>query len=79
MARPAPGSPYRRFLAGLDYVLNGQGIAPHPNLTRWVEEQIEAWIKAQLAADARIRRAESEGSKVTTNRSSRAAERARPP
>lgn len=31
---------YRRLLAGLDYTLNGQGIAPHPNLTRWVEEQI---------------------------------------
>jgi len=48
--RIAGAGPYRRFLAGLDYVLNDQGIAPHPNLTRWIEEQIEAWIKTQLAA-----------------------------
>lgn len=42
--RIAGAGPYRRLLAGLDYTLNGQGIAPHPNLTRWVEEQIEGWI-----------------------------------
>jgi sirohydrochlorin ferrochelatase len=35
--------PYRKWLSGLDYTLNGQGIATHPNLTRWVEEQIEEW------------------------------------
>ncbi len=43
--------PYRRMLAGLDYVLNGRGIAPHRNLTRWVEEQIETWIGTDLAAE----------------------------
>jgi len=48
--RIAGAGPYRRFLAGLDYVLNDQGIAPHPNLTRWVEEQIETWIKTELAS-----------------------------
>lgn len=48
--RIAGAGPDRRVLAGLDYVLNDQGIAPHPNLTRWIEEQIEAWIKTQLAA-----------------------------
>jgi hypothetical protein len=25
-------------------VLNDQGIAPHPNLTRWIEKEIEHWI-----------------------------------
>lgn len=48
--RIAGAGPYRRFLTGLDYVLNGLGIAPHPNLTRWVEEQIQAWIKTELAS-----------------------------
>ncbi len=38
-----PG-PARRYLHGLDYVLNDQGIAPHPNLTRWIEKEIEHWI-----------------------------------
>lgn len=38
-----PG-PYRRFLQGLVYVLNDRGIAPHPNLTRWIEKIIEGWI-----------------------------------
>ena len=44
-----PG-PYRRLLSGLDYVLNDRGIAPHPNLTRWMEAQIDAWMRDQLAA-----------------------------
>ncbi|HEX7125470.1 MAG TPA: hypothetical protein VF406_06770 [Thermodesulfobacteriota bacterium] len=44
-----PG-PYRRLLSGLDYVLNDRGIAPHPNLTRWMEAQIEAWMRDQLAS-----------------------------
>lgn len=35
--------PYRKLLSGLDYTLNDRGIASHPNLTRWVEEQIEKW------------------------------------
>lgn len=47
--RIAGAGPYRRMLAGLDYVLNGRGVAPHPNLTRWVEEQIETWIGTELA------------------------------
>jgi sirohydrochlorin ferrochelatase len=35
--------PYRKLLSGLDYTLNDRGIATHPNLTRWVEKQIEEW------------------------------------
>lgn len=28
---------YAEYLEGLDYVMNGQGLIPHANLTRWVE------------------------------------------
>lgn len=42
--------PYRKLLSGLDYTLNDRGIATHPNLTRWMEEQIQAWIKTELAS-----------------------------
>ena len=31
--------PYRRVLEGLDYVSNGLGLLPHPQVTRWIQEQ----------------------------------------
>ncbi|MFQ5534081.1 MAG: hypothetical protein ACE5EM_04570 [Sphingomonadales bacterium] len=34
--------PYRQYLDGLDYVLDGRGLAPHSNLTRWAEKGVEA-------------------------------------
>lgn len=36
--------PYKRLLDGSDYVLSDQGFAPHPNLTRWLENGIERTI-----------------------------------
>ncbi len=33
--------PYRRLLQGLDFTLNGKGLVPHPNMTRWLEQEIE--------------------------------------
>jgi hypothetical protein len=41
--RPAGAGPYRRMLDGLNYTLNGTGLAPHPNLTKWMEKEIEEW------------------------------------
>jgi sirohydrochlorin ferrochelatase len=38
--------PYARLLAGSTYVMNDQGFAPHPNLTRWLETGIERTITA---------------------------------
>lgn len=38
--------PYKRLLDGSDYVLSDQGFAPHPNLTRWLENGIERTIAA---------------------------------
>ncbi len=32
--------PYPRLLEGLEFTLNGQGLVPHPNITRWLEEGI---------------------------------------
>lgn len=32
--------PYKKLLAGLDYVLNAKGLA-YPSLGRWLEEEIE--------------------------------------
>ena len=31
--------PYRRVLEGLDYVSNGLGLLPHPQVTHWIQEQ----------------------------------------
>lgn len=33
--------PYAKVLAGLDYVSDGQGLLPHPNVTAWIEQQIK--------------------------------------
>lgn len=35
---------YDEHLEGLDYVMNGRGLIPHPNFTRWVEKTLEAGI-----------------------------------
>lgn len=34
--------PYARVLRDLDYVSDGQGLLPHPNVTIWIEQQIRA-------------------------------------
>ncbi len=45
--------PYKKLLAGLDYVLNDRGLA-HPLLSRWLEEEVEktaaALASPQLSA-----------------------------
>ena len=37
--------PYKHFLKGLNFKMNSKGLAPHPNLTRWLEQGIESVIK----------------------------------
>jgi protoheme ferro-lyase len=37
--------PYNHFLKGLNYEMNSKGLAPHPNLTKWLEKGIELVIK----------------------------------
>lgn len=34
--------PYAQALDGLDYVSDGKGLIPHPAVTRWIEDQINA-------------------------------------
>jgi hypothetical protein len=34
--------PYKHFLEGLKFDMNSKGLAPHPNLTRWLEKGIES-------------------------------------
>jgi len=41
--RIAGAGPYQKYLKGLDYIFNGTGIAPHPNLTRWIEQEVDRW------------------------------------
>lgn len=36
--RVAGFGPYREVLAGLDYVADGRGFCPHPNMTRWLRD-----------------------------------------
>ena len=37
--------PYKHFLKGLNFEMNSKGLAPHPNLTRWLEKGIKSLIK----------------------------------
>ena len=37
--------PYKHFLKGLNFEMNSKGLAPHPNLTRWLEKGIELAIR----------------------------------
>lgn len=39
--RVAGFGPYRGVLEGLEYVSDGRGFCPHPNMTRWVEKAAE--------------------------------------
>lgn len=34
--------PYARVLRDLDYVSDGRGLLPHPNVAKWIEQQIKA-------------------------------------
>ncbi|ADJ29078.1 hypothetical protein [Nitrosococcus watsonii] len=43
--------PYATHLDGLEYVMNGQGLIPHSNFTRWVEKSLRKSI-ATLKAGA---------------------------
>ncbi len=36
--RIAGFGPYAEVLEGLDYVADGKGLCPHPNITRWIEQ-----------------------------------------
>jgi hypothetical protein len=36
--RVAGFGPYKEVLEGFDYVADGRGFCPHPNMTRWIEE-----------------------------------------
>jgi sirohydrochlorin ferrochelatase len=44
--RLSGAGPYGKLLQGLSFELNGKGIAPHPNLTRWMDGAIESWIRS---------------------------------
>ena len=37
--------PYKHFLKGSNFEMNSKGLAPHPNLTRWLEKGIKSLIK----------------------------------
>jgi sirohydrochlorin ferrochelatase len=37
--------PYKHFLKGLNFEMNSKGLAPHPNLTHWLEKGVELAIK----------------------------------
>ena len=37
--------PYKHFLKGLNFEMNSKGLAPHPNLTNWLEKGIDLVIK----------------------------------
>lgn len=37
--------PYQRLLEGSEFVMNGKGLIPHPNMTRWLEKGIEQAIR----------------------------------
>ncbi len=48
--------PYERLLEGAEFEMNGQGLVPHPNITRWLEKGIEHTIRT-----ASLPRAGNEG------------------
>ena len=37
--------PYKHFLEGLEFEMNSKGLAPHTNLTRWLEKGVEVAMK----------------------------------
>ncbi|HEB93800.1 MAG TPA: hypothetical protein ENI94_10130 [Gammaproteobacteria bacterium] len=40
--------PYQRLLEGSEFVMNGQGLVPHSNITRWLEKGIEQALRAAM-------------------------------
>lgn len=40
--------PYKEVLNGLDYVADGHGLVPHPEVTKWVDGQITALASTQF-------------------------------
>ncbi len=51
-ARTTATGPEKKFLAGLEFEL-GEGFAPHPLFTQWVDEQIQQGIKQHATAISR--------------------------
>ena len=43
--------PYQRLLEGSEFVMNGQGLVPHSNMTRWLEKGIEQTLRAAMLPD----------------------------
>ena len=43
--------PYQRLLEGSEFVMNGQGLVPHSNMTRWLEMGIEQTLRAVMLPD----------------------------
>ena len=64
--RIAGPGPYRKYLTGLEYVFNGAGIAPHPNLTKWLDRKIHQWMEEVLHTGRPLADAGA-GSKLGTN------------
>lgn len=50
------GGPYRELLKGETFVMNDKGFAPHPALTRWLEQGIENAVR-EMNIQARAMRA----------------------
>ncbi|GMU24231.1 MAG: hypothetical protein AMXMBFR13_43070 [Phycisphaerae bacterium] len=46
--RVAGFGPYREVLKGLDYIADGRGFCPHPNMTRWIEQTARRCLKSDL-------------------------------
>ncbi len=42
--------PYAEVLEGLNYVSDGHGLIPHPNVTRWIEDEIKGLLAASFRA-----------------------------
>lgn len=40
---------YRKYLEGERYIMNGQGLIPHPNFTRWVDKTLRGAIESLKA------------------------------
>ena len=39
--------PYNHFLKGLEFEMNSKGLAPHPNLTKWIEKGVEIAVNKE--------------------------------
>jgi sirohydrochlorin cobaltochelatase len=44
--------PYESVLRGLDYIADGHGLIPHPEVARWLDAQVEALTSAQFRTPA---------------------------